>query len=58
MFDKWNSHVDKFEKIIELYRNHINDKDTLNYIDILEGELILKFYEDIYKENQHKYVNT
>lgn len=41
MFDQWNSHVDKFEKIIELYRNHINDKDTLNYIDILEGEFIL-----------------
>jgi hypothetical protein len=41
MFDKWNNHVNKFEKIVNLYRSINIDKDTSNYIDILESEFIL-----------------
>ena len=51
-----------FHHVVSTY-NYINNillshiDDIIKKDDILEGELILKFYEDIYKENQHKYVN-
>ena len=52
-----------FHHVVSTY-NYINNillshiDDIIKKDDILEGELILKFYEDIYKENQHKYINT
>ena len=51
-----------FHHVISTY-NYINDillshiDDIIKKDDILEGEIILQFYEDIYIENRHKFEN-
>jgi TATA-box binding protein (TBP) (component of TFIID and TFIIIB) len=46
--------VATYDYINDILLNHIDD--IIKKDDELEGNLILKFYDDIYKENQHKFV--
>lgn len=47
--------VDTYEYINNILLCHVDE--IIKKDDIYEGNMILKFYEDIYKEHQHKYVN-
>jgi TATA-box binding protein (TBP) (component of TFIID and TFIIIB) len=45
--------VSTYEYINNILLNHIDE--IIKKDDILEGKMILKFYDDIFKENQHKF---
>lgn len=44
--------ISTYDYINNILLNHIDD--VIKKDDILEGDMILKFYDDIYKEHQHK----
>ena len=46
--------VSTYDYINNILLSHVDE--IIKKDDELEGNLILKFYDDIYKENQHKFV--
>lgn len=47
--------IDTYEYINNILLNHIDD--IIKKDDIQEGDMILKFYDEIYKENEHRFNN-
>jgi TATA-box binding protein (TBP) (component of TFIID and TFIIIB) len=47
--------ISTYDYINNILLSHIDD--IIKKDDNLEGDIILKFYDDIYKENQHKFAN-
>jgi TATA-box binding protein (TBP) (component of TFIID and TFIIIB) len=47
--------ISTYDYINNILLSHIDD--IIKKDDDLEGDIILKFYDDIYKENQHKFAN-
>ncbi len=47
--------IDTYEYINNILLNHIDE--IIKKDDIQEGELILKFYDEIYKEHEHRFNN-
>lgn len=51
----FNHVISTYEYINNILLSHIDE--IIKKDDILEGKMILKFYEDIYAENKHKFEN-